>query len=293
MGAFAEEDVRQGIRAGKFVGTDLGWREGMAAWQPLAQFTEFAADLAAAGPASASTPPPPSPSDGPPPVAATLATAPSAGDSENVAPRSGLPWENREQRGWFNAFIETLQMVLTRPSAAFTAMKSTGGLGDPLIYALIGAGTGAVVSYLFSFGLQAVGFGAGQQSGFGALSWLGAGAIGFVVLMPIFVVLGLFIGAGIIHLCLMMVGGAKQPFETTFRVLAYTQGSVGPLQMVPFCGGVIAGIWGLVLYCIGLARAHEIETGRAILAVFLPVVVCCGGAILLAMLGGLGAMTAG
>ena len=38
----------------------------------------------------------------------------------------------------------------------------------------------------------------------------------------------------------------------------------------------IAGIWALILNCIGLARAHEIETGRAVLAVLLPVILCCG-----------------
>ena len=66
----------------------------------------------------------------------------------------------------------------------------------------------------------------------------------------------------------MIVGGANQPFETTFRVLAFTQGSTGPLQMIPICGGVIAGVWAIVCYCIGLARAHGTDTGRAVLAVF-------------------------
>jgi hypothetical protein len=94
----------------------------------------------------------------------------------------------------------------------------------------------------------------------------------------------LFIGAAIVHLCLMIVGGANKTFETTFRVLAFSQGSTGPLQMIPVCGGLIAGVWGLVVTCIGLARAHETETGRAVFAVFLPLVVCCGGAILMAIL---------
>src|SRR6267142_153706 len=49
LGTFSEEDVRAGLRAGRFAPTDLGWREGMAQWQPLSQFAEFATDIPAAG----------------------------------------------------------------------------------------------------------------------------------------------------------------------------------------------------------------------------------------------------
>ena len=49
-------------------------------------------------------------------------------------------------------------MVLTKPGEAFTAMKREGGLGEPLIYALIGGCVGGVVSFLFSLGLQSIGF---------------------------------------------------------------------------------------------------------------------------------------
>jgi hypothetical protein len=114
-----------------------------------------------------------------------------------------------------------------------------------------------------------------------------------IILLPLFVVIVLFIGSGIVHLCLMIVGGANQPFETTFRVFAFSQGSAGPLQIIPICGGVISGVWALVCNCIGLARAHETDTGRAVLAVFLPVIVCCGGGLLIAfMFGAMGAWTA-
>ena len=45
LGTFSEEEVREGLRTGRFAGTDLGWREGMAQWQPLSQFTERAAKI--------------------------------------------------------------------------------------------------------------------------------------------------------------------------------------------------------------------------------------------------------
>jgi hypothetical protein len=262
LGTFSEEDVREGLRTGRFAPTDLGWREGMANWQPLSQFPE----LGGAAPAA------------PPPQISAASTA------GTVASRSGLPWDERQARGSFNAFVETLVTVLTKPDAAFRAMKIEGGLVEPLIYALIGGWLGGVVAFLFSLGFKSVGLFANRDNAFGMLTGMGIGSIAFIILLPVMIVIGLFIGAAIVHLCLMIVGGANKTFEATFRVLAFSQGSTGPLQMIPVCGGLIAGVWGLVVTCIGLARAHETGTERAVFAVFLPLIVCCGGAILIAIL---------
>jgi hypothetical protein len=271
LGAFSEEDVREGLGSGRFTPSDLGWREGMESWQPLSQFAEFSG-LAP----SAAVPAPPAQSAVPPSLAGPT--------SETLPSRGGLPWDEREQKGWFNAFIETLQMVLTRPDFAFRSMKVEGGLAGPIIYALIGGCAGGFVSFLFSLGFQSIGLSMGRRNTFAMLTGMGVGSVAFIILLPVLIVLGLFIGGAIVHLCLMIVGGANKTFETTLRVLAFTQGSTGPLQMVPICGGIIAGVWALVVNCIGLARAHETDTGRAVLAIFLPLIVCCGGGILLAVL---------
>src|SRR4029453_16273001 len=127
LGAFSEEEVREGLRTGRFVLTDIGWREGMANWQPLSQFPELGAAPPAAPPAQTGASP-----------------------TSEAAPRSGLPWEHRQKCGFLNAFVETLVMVLTKPGEAFTIMKREGGLGEPLIYALIGGCLGGIVSLLFS-----------------------------------------------------------------------------------------------------------------------------------------------
>src|SRR5206468_11055942 len=54
----------------------------------------------------------------------------------------------------FNAFIETLQMVLGKPVVAFTAMKREGGLGEPLLYAVIGGTFGGVFAVTYNFALR-------------------------------------------------------------------------------------------------------------------------------------------
>jgi hypothetical protein len=266
LGVFSEEEVREGLRTGRFAATDIGWREGMATWQPLSQFPELGAVAPTAPPAQIGA----------------------VSTSETVAPRSGLPWENRQERGFFNAFVETLVMVLTRPAEAFSVMKREGGLGEPLIYALIGGCLGGIVSALFSLGFQSIGLFANRNNSLVAMTGMGIG-FGTIILVPLIIVIVLFIWSGLAHLCLMIFGGANQSFETTFRVFAFTHGSAGPLQIIPLCGGMISFVWALVCNCIGLARAQETDTGRAVLAVSSPLIVCCGGILVVAFMFGLGA----
>src|SRR5438034_4401197 len=132
LGVFSEEEVRQGLRTGRFAPTDIGWREGMANWQPLSQFAELA---------------------GATPAAPPLQTG-AASISEPAARRGGLPWDERQTKGLLNGFIETLQMVLIKPVAAFTAMKREGGLGEPLLYAAIGGTFGGVFAVTYNFALR-------------------------------------------------------------------------------------------------------------------------------------------
>jgi hypothetical protein len=268
LGAFSEEEVREGLRTGRFAPTDIGWREGMASWQPLSQFP----DLGAVAP------------DAPP------AQVGATGRLEPAAPRSGLPWDERQTKGLLNAFIETLQMVLTKPVAAFTSMKREGGLGEPLLYAVIGGTFGGVFAVTYNFALRSFGsFGdrhGAMEHLFGGIGW-----IFLLVLTPLFVAIGMFLVSAILHVCLMIVGGAKQSFETTFRVVCFAEGSASPLLVIPFCGGLVVGIWKIVLYCVGLTHAHETDTGRVVIAVLLPLIVCCGGFLLL-MFGALGVWSA-
>jgi hypothetical protein len=273
LGTFSEEDVREGLSTGRFVSSDLGWREGMANWQPLSEFAEFGA----AAPAPL-----------PPHVGTTTSTTAPAGvgsTSETPVSRSGLPWEHRQDRGFFNAFIETLSMVLTKPGSAFSVMRTEGGFGEPLLYAIIGGAIGVIVWFIFSLCLHAIGFiGTGREAWSPILGMTVSGM--FLIWRLVGIAVGPFIFGALVHLSLMLLGGAKKTFETTFRVIAFSQGSTMPLQLVPCCGWSISLVWWLVANCIGVARAHEIDAGKATLAVFLPVIVCCGGGILIAVLFG-------
>jgi hypothetical protein len=286
LGAFPEEQVREGIRAGRFLPSDLGWREGMASWQPLSQFVEFAGDFAAASKPTA-VPPPQTPTPAP-------TIAPSAGSTmPAAAPGSGLPWEQRHTLGFVSAFTQTVAMVLTRPTEAFTVMRTEGGFADPLLFGVIGGSIGAIVWILVSAAIHSLGWAAALSQQSSLQNLMGASVSGMmlivrVILTPILITLGLFIWAGLVHLFLMMAGGANKTFETSFRALSFAYGATALFAIVPCCGGLIALIWGLTADCIGISRSHETDIGRAIIAVLLPVVICCGGIVLLCLMLGVG-----
>ena len=206
-------------------------------------------------------------------------------------PRPGTPWEDRGRIGFVAALIETTQSVLMRPSSFFASMPVTGGIGGPLLYGILVGTLGIVVAALYREVFQALlGTTFGGFGGSGELRRImpfvmgGFGIVLQVVFAPIFVTLGLFIVTAIVHVFLLMLGGAPRGFEATFRVMCYSE-AAAVINVIPLCGGLISGIYFLVLAIIGLAAAHGIGKGTAAAAVLLPLVVlccCCAGAGLLA-----------
>lgn len=277
LGSFPKEEILEGLRTGRFLPTDMAWEAGMTDWRPLAQ-------VVAEKPAEAT------PSSG---AAGTTALAadPATSGFGATAPGGGLPWENREQLGFFKAYFDTVAMVLTKPGEAFALMKTEGDMMGPMLFAVIGGSIGMIVSVVLQMVLNSVGFMASRQSDMLGIGFVGVWMVAYIIFIPVMVVVGMFILSGILHLCLMIVGGAKKSFETTFRVVCFSAGSTYLLAMIPFCGNFIAMVWNIVLEIIGLARAHETDTGKAALAVLLPIIVCCGGAILLGILGGVSALS--
>lgn len=88
-----------------------------------------------------------------PPTSPPVAITPAGGDGA----RSGLPWEHREQLGLVNAFIETVKLVLTDPNRAFTQMRTTGGIGEPLLFGVIGGSIGTMIWIVLSLIINSAG----------------------------------------------------------------------------------------------------------------------------------------
>ena len=195
--------------------------------------------------------------------------------------REKTPWEDRETRGFFGGLFTTMKQVLFSPAEFFKRMPVKGGLTDPLLYALIVGMAGLMFSYTWQILLE------GSMQGFlppemraqRYQMFQGINIAVLAVFSPFLLVFGLFIGAGILHLFLMMVKGSRAGFEATFRVVSYCF-SPNILLVIPFCGGIVAWIWTMVITIIGLRDAHETTGGKAAFAVLFPLVLCCGLAVL-------------
>jgi hypothetical protein len=267
-GTVTEEELRDGIFSGKFVSTDLVWREGMAEWKPLGEMAQQWG-MEAPTPALIA------------PVTATLVSPDTDVGTEPA-------WEDRDRLGFFPAISRTVSAVLMRPAETFAAMKRTGGLADPLLYFVLLSSAMFAVSALYQ--LAAGSFNPAAlppnfpHASKGAFS---VALIGSILLSPALYVVSAFISSGITHLCLRLLGGANGPFETTFRVICYAKASAAVFNLLPLCGSLIGVVWGAYCIIIGLREAQQTTGWKATLAITLPGLLCCGGLLLIGTAAGL------
>ncbi|RLA95855.1 MAG: hypothetical protein DRG69_02535 [Deltaproteobacteria bacterium] len=173
------------------------------------------------------------------------------------------PWEEMGDRGTVSAFLETAKGVLFSPTRFFRGMPADKGLGSPLLFGVVAGTIGGLFPLLWSYLFSARSMGVDLFSS----TFL----ILYGVLLPVFIALGIFVNSGLLHLCLMLVGGERRGFEATFRVVSYSQ-AAQLWDLIPLVGPFVSAVYLLVLSIVGLRESHRIGTGRAALAVFLPVV---------------------
>jgi hypothetical protein len=110
----------------------------------------------------------------------------------------------------FNEFIKDSKDVLVNPKSYFSTMKTTGGIPEPLIKAVIYGAIAGIFSFLWSV----LNIGAASSPMFG-------GAVGIMLFIwgIIGAVIGLFIG-GVIVLILSAICKGSTDFEANVRVTA-------------------------------------------------------------------------
>ncbi len=209
--------------------------------------------------------------------------APSPGGPAPPAPPlPPLPFED-PGRGFFQGLWESVVMLVTHPDEAFRRVRDGDSVGRPLVYAIVMAYVGFAAGLLW-FALQAVPaamLGAlAERAGEAGPGGMLAGvsllviALGGLLAIPLLTAIWLALATLVVHLFLLLFGGAKRGLVATFRVLAYAS-TAQLAAIVPFCGGILQAIWALVLDVIGLSRVHETTELRAAAALLAPLVACC------------------
>jgi hypothetical protein len=153
----------------------------------------------------------------------------------------------------------------------------------PFFYMLITTMLGTLLAFAVQMAMQGM-FGtmaAAQNPQMGRILaaqgiGMGVGLLMLLIFLPVLLFIGSFLNAGLWHLSLMLLGGARKPFEATYRVYCYVAGSCALVSLVPCCGGIASLVWTIVSGSIGLGKVHEISTGKAVAAILLPLVLCCG-----------------
>lgn len=189
--------------------------------------------------------------------------------------RGPSPWERKRS---FKSFKETVKLSLFKPQEFFHGLDQQGSGASYLGYAVLVAWPSTFIGQMAWLGLQAlmmVTVSGGEGEGVAAaLMTFGFMAGLYFVMTPIGILMQVFFGGLIMHLCLKLVGGAQHGLETSMRTIAYAQ-SAQIFNFVPLLGALVAWGWTLVLQIVGLKEMHETDYGRAVAAVFLPMLICC------------------
>lgn len=101
LGIFAPEEIIAGLQAGRFLASDLAWRDGMASWTPLGDWPEFRSVGSLPSPGVA------------------IADAPAA---------SAIPWEQGKSIG---SFFATIKQAIVNPASLSTGRFA---FGDWLVF---------------------------------------------------------------------------------------------------------------------------------------------------------------
>ena len=257
LGQFSKEEVSAGLASGRFLPTDLGWTPGMEAWKPLAEFQDLA-------------PPLPLPAGGgeTPPLP--------------VWPFEPL-WERRHEVGLLRALLQTVRGFLVKPAEIFSKMPIEGDYVSPLLYTIVltvSVGTCTLpYSSFYAAALRRLiqnfpNVNAFNVGLFEVESLSLASIIMAITLMPILAALSGLLRAGFLHLVLYLVGGANKGFESTFRIVCYSDATAAIFRLIPFLGILITFVLDILLLIIGFKTINRIEGWRAALTVlFLPF--CC------------------
>ena len=163
----------------------------------------------------------------------------------------------------FNALIKESKDVLKDPKTYFSMMRTTGGIAEPLIKALIYGAVAGIIAFIWS--LFKIG---------GASSSLLGGAAGFVAIIWYIVaaVIGLFIGA-VILLVVSAICKGSTDFESNIRVTAAAMVMMPISALLGFLTGIsitlgsIVGLavslYGLYLLYHGLTQTLKADTGTS------------------------------
>jgi hypothetical protein len=214
------------------------------------------------------------------------------------------PFAERARRGFLRSYVETWKLSAVEPARFFRQVRISE-TGSAVFFGALALTLGNWAALVFTYltanaTVNFVGQITRRMDGRVdtlPLTQLIQGLtlrsfIGQVIATPLLAVIGVYLTAAVFHLVLLVVRGAPRGFDATLTVVGYASG-IFLVRALPVCGGLIATVWFAVAAIQGLGEAQRSGSGKAAVAVLLPVVLAflclCGilGMIGIAGVGGL------
>lgn len=153
----------------------------------------------------------------------------------------------------FSSFPAKAIEVITNPVGFYRNMPRTGGLLEPLVFAIVLSLTGIIIQIVL-----------GGLFGLGTFTF---GSLWFLILWPILVTIFSFIGAGVLY-GIWSLMGSQYSYETAYRCMAYMT-AIFPvtavLSVIPYLGTMISTAWAAYLLIVASTEVHGVKPNTAYL----------------------------
>ncbi len=210
--------------------------------------------------------------------------------------------------GPIGGYLAKVKSILFAPQEFFSGLPIQESLGSVLAFALITHWIGSALAFLIGMGvgvdkaaeklvalLTQGNAAAMQQLRDNAdlsrwMTWFQG--VGSIVLDPFFVLISILFSTVILFIfskiLIAETDENSQPrllsFENCMRIVSYAM-TAQLFRVIPFVGGVIAWVYGIVLTIVGVSALFRVTSGRATAVVLLPKLVL--GALFFAVIFGI------
>jgi hypothetical protein len=220
------------------------------------------------------------------------------------------PFDRREELGIVSAAWKTLIAICAQPKRFFSELAPSGRMGSAILFVIFVSIPAGIMSSLYNLGMkwaigpiiepsirQIYGPEGGPLSDMMVKAYEPSilSALFGAVAFPFILILYAMIAGLVVHLGLLILGGAHKGLEASLKVSLYSHGLLFWV-IVPLVGG-FAWLWMAVVLGIGLAAIHGAKAWQAVIALlYAPcLAVCCliGGSVALGVLIGAAASGGG
>jgi hypothetical protein len=202
----------------------------------------------------------------------------------------GIPWESVSSLGIGRALLATLKECLFTPFAFFAKVALSHSPAMSFVYALILGSVGSLIGFLWTWL-----FLSRFQTSFPWLESISSASVSAtgLVFMPLLTSIKIVFASVYFQTLLTLTGAKRKGISSTLGIVCYSESSA-LLNVIPLVGGVAALVWSLFLLSAGISRVHQMSMVKALVIIFLPLlIVGFIGILAVALLAGVSAVMGG